>query len=158
MAEHDPLWPPRVNLYPRRLGRPLLEDEWDSHSEEDSSTRCSHSSELDGRPPRLTNLVRFDIYDRVSQDQSLRWKMKENELLEIASGEQRLINVAAPLLRWGKIEVSGKVNFESSRSGSLTHARRGPSGRFREGFLPLADVGVVELIRRDKMPNCPEVS
>src|SRR5215471_16692337 len=32
-----------------------------------------------------------------------------------------------------------------------------PGDRFREGFLPLADMGVVELIRRHEMPNCPEL-
>jgi len=55
------------------------------------------------RPPRLTNPVWFDIYDRVCQDQCLRQQMAENELLEIAAREQRLIDVAAPLLRWGKV-------------------------------------------------------
>ena len=157
MAEHDPLRLPRVNPCSCRLRRSLLEDQRNLHSEEDASVRCCHSSELDGRPPRLTNPGWFDIYDRVGQDQCLRRQMKENELLEIAAREQRLIDVAAPLLRRGKVEVSGKVDVDVSRSGPLTYAGRGPGDRFREGFLPLADMGVVELIGRNEMPNCPEL-
>ena len=157
MAEHDPLRLPRVNRCPCCLRRSLLEDQRNLHSEEDSSMRRSHSSELDGRPPRLANPVRLDIYDRVGQDQRLRRQMKENELLEIAAREQGLIDVAAPLSRWGKVEVSGKVDVDLSRSGPLTYAGRGPGDRFREGFLPLADMGVVELIGRHEMPNSPEL-
>src|SRR5215469_11661808 len=83
--------------------------------------------------------------------------MAENELLEITAREQRLIDVATPLLRRGKVEVSGKVDVDVSRSGPLTYARRGPGDRFREGFLPFADMSVVELIGRHEMPNCPEL-
>ena len=157
MAEHDPLWLPRVNRRPCCLRRLSLEDQRNLHSEEDSSVRRSHSSELDSRPPRLANFVRLDIYDRVGQDQCLRRQMKKNELLEIAAREQRLIDVAAPLLWRGKVEVSGKVDVDLSRSSSLTYAGRGPGDRFREGFLPLADMGVVELIGRHEMPNSPEL-
>ena len=157
MAEHDPLRLPRVNRCPCCLRRSLLEDQRNLHSEEDSSVRRSHSGELDGRPPRLANFVRLDIYDRVGQDQCLRRQMKKNELLEIAAREQRLIDVAAPLSRWGKVEVSGKVDVDLSRSGPLTYAGRGPGDRVREGFLPPADMGVVELIGRHEMPNSPEL-
>src|SRR5215475_6413631 len=110
MTEHDPLRLPRVNPCPCCLRCSLLEDQRNLHSEEESSVRRSHSSELDGRPPRLANPVRLDIYDRVGQDQCLRPPMKENELLEIAAREQRLIDVAAPLLRRGEAQAiaSGK--------------------------------------------------
>src|SRR5215469_10043041 len=158
MAEHDPSRVPRVKPCPCCLRRSLLEDQSNLHSEEDASVRRCHSSELDGRPPRLTNPVWFDIYDRVCQDQRLRPQMTENELFEIAAREQRLIDVAAPLLRWGKVEISGKVDVDLPRSGPLTYAGRGPGDRFREGFLPLADMGVVELIGRHEMPNCPELA
>src|SRR5215475_11053528 len=129
MAEHDPLRLPRVNRCPCCLRRSLLEDQRNLHSEEDSPMRCSHSSELDGGPPRLANPVWLDIYDRVGQDQGLRRQMKENELLEIAAREQRLIDLAAPLLRWGKVEVSGKVDVDLSRSGPPTYAGRSLPGR-----------------------------
>ena len=120
MAEHDPLRLPRVNPCPYCLRRSLVEDQRNLHSEEDSSVRRSHSSELNGRPPRLPNPVRLDIYDRVGQDQCLRRQMKENELLEIAAREQRLIDIAAPLSRWGKVEISGKIDVDVSRSGPPT--------------------------------------
>src|SRR6516165_4834992 len=93
MAEHNPFRLPRVNPCPCGLRRSLLEDQSNLHSEEDASVRRSHSSELNGRPPRLTNPVWFDIYDRVGQDQCLRRQMAENELLEIAAREQRLLAV-----------------------------------------------------------------
>src|SRR6516165_2444332 len=75
MAEHNPFRLPRVNPCPCGLRRSLLEDQSNLHSEEDASVRRSHSSELNGRPPRLTNPVWFDIYDRVCQDQCLRRQM-----------------------------------------------------------------------------------
>ena len=71
MAEHDPLRVPRVNRCPCCLRRSWLEDQRNLHSEEDSSVRRTHSSELDGRPPRFANPVRLDIYNRVGQDQCL---------------------------------------------------------------------------------------
>src|SRR5262249_61048065 len=107
MAEHDPFRLPRVNPCLCCLRRSLLEDQSNLHSEEDAPVRRSHSSELNGRLPRLTNRVWFDIYDRVCQDQCFRRQMAENELLEIAAREQRLIDVAATLLPWGKVWSSG---------------------------------------------------
>src|SRR5262249_61994047 len=117
MAKHDPLRLPRVNPCLCRPRRSLLEDQRNSHSEEDASVRRSHSSELDRCPPRLTNPVWFDIYDRVGQDQCLRQQMAENELLEITAWEQRLVDVAAPLLRRGKSEGAGESSGDVARSG-----------------------------------------
>src|SRR6516225_2742643 len=44
------------------------------------------------------------------------------------------------------------------RALALRRTRGEAQAMFREGFLPIADMGVVELIRRHEMPNCPELS
>ena len=56
---------------------------------------------------------------------ALQWRL-------VAAREQHLIDVAAPLLRWGKVKISGKIDVDLSRSGPPTHAGRGPGDRDAE--------------------------
>jgi hypothetical protein len=55
-----------------------------------------HPAELCRRSPRLGHLIQLDIDNRVRENQSLRFLVKENELFEIPTGKYRLVDVLPP--------------------------------------------------------------
>jgi hypothetical protein len=69
MAEQNTLRPPRVDFSDCLLRLPPLEEEWQPHAEENLTIGIVHSGELCGRPPRLVNLVEFDVDDRIGKYQ-----------------------------------------------------------------------------------------
>src|SRR4030095_9908462 len=83
--------------------------------------------------------------------------MEEDEFLEVATRKQRLVQLVTPFVWRVQIEVSPKTDFHVSCSAPSAYARRSPCDGIRKGLQPLSNVGIVELVGGDQMPDSPEV-
>ncbi|XNY09618.1 hypothetical protein ACMFL9_32180 (plasmid) [Sinorhizobium meliloti] len=100
MAEQDTLRFPRVDLSDGGFGPLPLEEERQSHPEEYPAVRMVHAGEPRDSSPRLSDLVQLDVDDGIGKDQRLGRLVKENEFLEVAAGEKRLVGGLAQC-QWG---------------------------------------------------------
>jgi len=69
MAEQNTLRLPRVDFSDCGLRLLSLEEQRQPHTEENLTIWIVHPSKLCGRPPRLGNLVQFDVEDRIGKYQ-----------------------------------------------------------------------------------------
>ena len=71
MAQQNTPRLPRVDFSDCRLCLPPLEEQRQSHAEENLTKGVVHPGELCGRSPRFGNLVKFEVDDRVGEYQRL---------------------------------------------------------------------------------------
>ena len=69
MAEQNTLRLPRVDFSDCRFRLLPLEEERRPHAEENLTIGIVHPGELRDRPPRLGNLIKFDVDDRIGEYQ-----------------------------------------------------------------------------------------
>ena len=71
VAEQNTLRLPEADFRHRRLRLTALQEQRQSHPEKDPAVWVIHSRELCGSSPRLSDLVQFDVDDRVGEYQRL---------------------------------------------------------------------------------------
>src|SRR3954463_4650218 len=114
-----------------------------------------HTAELRENAPRLSDLVQLKVHDRIGEYQRLRSAVHEDELLEDAAGNQRLINLPTPILGRIGIEISCERDIDMPRPCSLPNAGGRPCDGVWKCFRPLPDMCVMELIGGNEVANSP---
>src|SRR5262249_54670960 len=115
-----------------------------------------HPGELSGRPPRLANLVKFDVDDRIGEYQRLLSPGEENELLEIAAGKKRLIDFSTPFFGRTNLEVSRELGINMPGTDPFAYTWRCPRNCIGKRLCPFPYMRIVELVRRHEMTNRPQ--
>lgn len=147
---------PRVNFADRRFRPSPLKKKRQSHAKEDLTVRMIHAGKLRRRPPRLPDLIQFEVDDSVGEYQRLRNSVKKDELPEIAAGEQRLVQFFTPFFRRSGVEVLRENDVYMSRTRPLPDTWRRPSDGIGKSLRPFRDMRVVKLIGRHEMTNSPQ--
>ncbi len=115
-----------------------------------------HPRDFCSRSPRFGNLVKFEVDDRVREYQRLRSLVEENELLEIATGEKRLVDFSTSFFGRIGLKVSREVDINMPGTRPLAHARRCPRDCIGKRLCPFPYMRIVELVRRHEMTNRPQ--